>query len=394
MKSRLIACSVFILVTFGVVAQQSDSQLQTYLAQFEKATPPVKLQILRSAGDQPAEQMGPLYRKGLEYVVSNAPSLATDNVLQNMLTVSLEGAVNGNYKPAVGPLWSLFDVYDETTMRIRILRALGQMGTGDQGTVTLLNRWVMAQNNLFRAGTTPDLQVMSQAVKTLGILNDPSSFNVLMDVIITQYSTAISDAARTALYGLPGDVVEMAVNAIHGRDVPGKLQALDFLLGEEKISADQNARIAAAALQDAVTADASSIENQDARRQLRIRAAAVVREAGYSQATPAMIQAFNQTYRDYDTGRVKREWFLDMIAGLGAMETDAASDRLVTFLDMMNNYTEHGKPVDERVALAVVTNLGILGRASAYNSLFYATLLDYSARVKTAAKEALDKLQQ
>jgi hypothetical protein len=140
-----------------------------------------------------------------------------------------------------------------------------------------------------------------------------------------------------------------------------------------------------------VTRDPAQIE---AKRQVRYRAAQTFAEVPYPDATEALILHFEQTFADYEQGRTTKTWVLESIAALGTTGTERAAERLTAFLDLLNIYAENDRPYDTQLMLAVVTNLGRLGYEVAYDALFYIDLLNYSRRVKAAARDALDQVSQ
>ena len=390
---------LFVLVlALGVVgflaAQDSSSPADQMIQRFEDASQQIKLRILRTTQEQEqeVEGMGPLYRTALQYVLTNVSNIDSDGELQEIATLAVQGVVETDHTPAALDLWRLFQNFRDTQARVQLLEALAAVDADNKRILPSLHDWMAARHNLKKSGTTIDERVMVSALETLGDYSDPSSFNLILEAILVQYSSNVTNTAESTLFSVAGEPVQAASQAIRQRDPADKLPALDYLLASEGLSDDQKSQIALTALQNALSIDPVDQGSRDALRQVRYTSAAWLRRTGYSEASSAMIRHFNQTFLDYDRGQIRKTWVLEAIAGLGAMGTEAAAERLTQFLDLLNTYTENDRAYDTQVVLAVIGNLESLGYPTAYNALFYASLLDYPGRVKEAARDAMSSL--
>lgn len=392
-KRRLIALLLILLLSGLAVAQETSRRLEAFQENFREGAQPIKLQILQQAGELPPEEMGPLYGQALGYVLSNSSSLVGDAILQEIAAFTIDGIVASNHTDSLENLWLLFEEYRDIQARQQMLGALAEVGQGDEQTVFFVNGWVQAQNNLKRAGTIPDLQVMLAAVEALDELGDPTSFPVLLDTILVQHSARISEAARAALFSLETDPVAQANRMIADRNAQDKMPVLDFFLSAEELTGEQRAEIALGSLRDALSITTRSVVIVRELRQVRYRAVDYLREQEYPPASRALIDHFNDIFLAFDRGQVRKVYVLDAIAALGTVGTEEAAARLSDFLELLNTYTENDRPYDTEITMATILNLEQLGHPVAYDSLFYASLLDYPARVKNAAREAMAAIQ-
>lgn len=390
MTRRYLAVALLaVLLIPAATAQDSSRVLEAYQQQFQQATPAGKLQILQSADRGTPEELGPLWVQAVQFVLTNSQDIAEDQLLQDIALYAIDQIEVAEFAPAARQLWTLFEEFDGNTVRIRILETLRVTGGGNAELILDLNGWVQAQVTLFRGGVTPDLQVFRNAIITVGVLADDSSFPVLLDTQLAQISQEITADARAAMEQLAGDYIAQAIQTTTDRLLAERLPALNYFVTDESLSETEQAEIAAAVLQDTVSQvlrDPTSIEAQ---RQLRYRAAQVLTQVSIPDATSSLIRHFDLTFADYDRGRTTKTWVLEAIAALGNTGTRAAAVRLTAFLDLLNTYTERDRPYDTQIMLAVVTNLGRLGDEVAYDALFYVDLLNYPRRVKDAADEAL-----
>ena len=396
MKRRVVVLVVAmaVLAAIAAPAQENDRALQAYLDNFRDASPEVKLDILQTADMLSVEELGPLYNQAVQYVLSNVDQIQANAILRDIALFAVERIGEGGYAPAAGSLWSLFVEYEDNTTRIEILNVLGEIASGNAEVVLDLNGWVQTQTNLYRGGVNPDEQVFRVAVQTLGDLGDASSFPILLDVQLAQISDVITNEAQAAMEALPGDYVEQAVATVNARSITNRLPALEYFLADADLADEERARIATGVLSEAVLEVLRDPTQIEAQRRLRYRAVQQLMDVSYPDATEPLVRHFNLTFADYDRGATAKTWVLEAIAALGNTGTQRAAQRLTTFLDLLNTYTENDRPYDTQIMLAVVNNLERMGNVVAYDALFYVTLLDYPQRVKDAARQALDAVTQ
>lgn len=396
MYRRTVVLVAFLLLPVVLVAaQETGSLLELYQTNFSGANQQTKLEILRAAESENGEDLGPFYGQALSYVVSNANRLYQEQELRQIGLIAIRKIADLQYSPAVTNLWRLFEVYQETSARIEMLRVLGPLAEGNQQIADFLTAWVSNQNGLRQAGEEVDLQTLTAAVTALGDIGVGSAVDVLLEVVLIQYPDFVTEAAEASIQSLVEDPLAQASSAITGRDTKGKLKAFEYFLRSDLVPVDQHPELARVALQNALTEVPQEVADRELNRQLRFRAAEVIRNASYGEATRAMIRHFNATVLEYDRRQVTKDRVLEAIAGLGAMGTDSAAERLNDYMDLLNTYTETDRPYDTQIVLATITNLERLSFPSSYNVLFYATLLEnYPQRVKDAARQAMRVVRQ
>ncbi|MFW6215283.1 MAG: hypothetical protein ACOC45_04980 [Alkalispirochaetaceae bacterium] len=390
---------VVLLILLGATAfaqdgeDQPDSQsslVERYISNFRNAGLETKMNILDASESEDLEEMAPLYNEALSYLVSNAADIERVTTLQQMSDFVTERLEEAAYAPAAERLWELFRNRRESRARVSMLRAVGAAGEGNEQIVVNLNQWISDQNgNAVAAGGEVDRQVLEQAVVTAGELGSPSTFPILLETRLLQFSNRISDAAEESLASLEGDTVELSIDALDGRDPGEKYEAFDYLIDSDLLTEEERPVVAQAALNQALEATVSDPTISEEIRQLRYDASEVVRQARFGEATRSMIRHFNQTVLEYERGVTTRQRVLEAVSGLGAMDTDEAAVRLTDYLELLNTYTELDRPYDSQIVMEVIANLERLGRPDSYNALFYCTLLDYPNRVKEAAREAM-----
>jgi HEAT repeat protein len=395
--NRMRRLTIFLLVTAGVVTSvfgQVD-RLETYRSNFASANMDTKLEILRSADSEDPEEFGPLYGQALSLVVSNSDSLDSNRVLREIALKSIERIDAGSYRPAVSDLWRLFSTYRDTTTRIQILNVLGMLADESPEEKDNIAEWVARQNNLNQTTVQVDMQVLTAAVRALGQLGDPVAFESILDVILLQYPQFVTSEARNSLGRIEGDPRELAAETLRKKPVVDKGPAFSFFMGDDYIPEDEKAPLALTTMDIALNVRPQNSQEQEAVRQLRFAAAAILRENSYSQATTAVIRHFNETVLEFDRGQTTQDRLLEAIAALGSMGSEEAAIRLTDYLELLNTYTEQDRPFETQIVLAVIGNLEILDYPGSYNALFMTTILEnYPDRVRDAAREASMEVAQ
>jgi hypothetical protein len=392
--SRVLSIVVvlILLVTVHVMAQEHAEVLQAFQKNFVRGNLTTKIQVLQDAAGQSGVEMGPLYLQALDFVIDNSRIFENDLIARELgiLAVRLIGL--SSYDPALQSLWELFTVDDNRTVRIEVLSAVADLAPVDPRLVKNLNRWLSGQNDLLRVGEEVALDVVEEAIVTLGKIGDDSSFPVLFTVSILGGSDDIDTKARDALYSIEGDFQELILRVVEENPLAEKLEALRIGFSNIDLTDSAKGQIAEVALESGLNGSVTLAAEKEFLRQLRYESIRMLTKLARSQATSDVINHFDQTLQEKTLGIGRTSHVLEAIQCLGAMNTHEAAVRLALYLDILNSDVERGKNVEDDVVLAVIQSLGDLGDKVAFDYLLYAGYLDYSDSIKRAARESLNRL--
>lgn len=387
---RLICALALVVLGSSTVLYAQSGRLDTFQANFSSANLQTKLEILRASESEDAAAFGPLYAQALSFVVSNAEDLDAEPLLREIAFVAMARVAAGSYTPALNDAWRLYLLYNETTARIQLLNVLAEIAVGSDIIIDAINEWLLTQHNLFAGGRQPDLQVVRTAIETAGALGDGSSYDAVATAILVQYPDVVVESAVRALTQLDAEIPAQTIALVQRRDLVDRRGAFEFFVASSLLDEEQRMELAQATLASTLQLRPRGLDEQEAARQLRFSAAAVLREGMYAPATAVLIRHFNQTVLEFDRGQTVRARVLEAIAALGATGTPEAAVRLTDYLELLNTYSEIDRPYDAQVVLATIQNLAILGQPSSYNALFFTTLIDnFPSRIRDAAREAL-----
>ena len=395
MKRGLSIAIVLVMAAGFAGAQQNAPDAETVIERFRNAEPDTKLRILERILEQEnIAEYGELYGEAVAFAVNNADQVQSSVTYRNIAETAVAGVLDAEYNAALGDVWSLFTGISDTQLRVQLLEAVGQFASENQQIIDGLREWVQARHDAFQQGAGIDEQVMEAAVRAMGSLGVSDFFPQLLDAALLQYSGAVAGLAREELFALEGDPATLAEETLTQLDPEKMEQAVEFFLAADQLSQEQKLTIAVAALGDAVQTAAEGSATARALRQVRYASLELIVQEQPSGATDAVIAHFNRTVQEYEDGVVTTGRLVEAVDGLGAMGTEAAAQRLTEYLELLNTYTENDRSPNAQVMLSVVRNLERLGQSLAYDTLFYASMLDYPRRVRSAIDSAMDALSE
>ncbi len=394
MRNLFAGGLLFILCCFYIPAQETQTRLDSYTRNFEKASSlEIKLKVLQNSMKTGIQDMGPLYLMAIIFVNDNASVLETDALIRQIALLAIDLVQEVGYKPAGASLWKLFNNSKDTILKSNILIALGVVAHGETGIAVSLSDWLSWQNSFFASGIMPDLSVLAEAVKTLGALKSSTAFPVLFKTKTLGYSEQIDRLAEEALYELDGNLKENFMEILQKENASKKYQALQMALKSERLSDYEKAQLAETGLEVAMHNMTEDAAEQQTARDLRVLAIRTLSKLKWARATDLAIEHLGRTILEHDRELVNKSYLLEAIDGLGNMGTHEAAKRLTLYLELLNTYTEHGSKSDEQIVTSVIYNLKNLGDKIAFENLSYVGYLDYSKEVKKKALEAIDNLK-
>ncbi len=394
MKKAFI-CIIFIIVAFGVTAQDDQIVLDTFLRNFQRADQiETKLKVLEDAANYGSTNMGPLFHEAINFVLNNPDLIHTDTLITQISFLAVEEIKNLGYVDSKYALWQLFTEDASTTLRISILEALSIIGKNDERILENCINWLNLQITLFFSGSRPDHQVVSYMIRALGEFKSSLAFPCLFSSKVLGYSAEITILAENAVYQLEGSMKEMLMGVIENGTISEKREALKMGLDldNDRLNNTEKAELAEFTLEIAIYASTGDQAEKTLIRNMRFESVNALRNAKWSKATSLIIEHFGMTLLEYDRGIIAKSRLLEAIDALGNMSTHEAAERLTLYLELVNSYTEHGKVFDEQITLTVVNNLNILGDKIAYADLSNIKYLNYSSTIKQAAQNAADNL--
>jgi HEAT repeat protein len=375
-------------------AQTPQDLLKSYQRNFAIASLDVKVEIVLDAGQRNLKELGPLYLRAVDYVLTNFALLETDQRFRTLALAALTQLRATGFAEARYSVWKLFQTDSSPDVRQSALDTLAVIGRGDPEIARSLTLWLESQNTVFQTGKVPEVPVILAAVKALGALGDPVAFPVLFATMNQGYTDEISKQARLSLLAIPADYRAQFTSILRDSPLPEKQLALGMAMEFPRLSDADKSAIAEFALDVGLHTAASDNESKSLARELRFQAARALTGRRWSKATPLAIEHFDAVLLEYERGLADRRFLIEAISLLGDMGSHEAAVRLTQYLVALNAYTERVREFDSTIVLAVIENLGKLGDKVAFDDLQYVEYLkSYSPEVLAAARKVRASLK-
>ncbi|GHV81876.1 hypothetical protein AGMMS49991_04340 [Spirochaetia bacterium] len=381
-------------LVFGIGLSAEENDLNSYRRNFARADLEAKVSVVRdAAADEGASEfVGQFYEFILKFSLQNAEVLQDDVDFITLTMLASFGVGAVGHKASENTLWSVFSAVKAPAVRVAALGSMALLAPGNPWITENLNHYVVNQNELIRSGAEPDYLTLSACISTLGALKDGSSVPVLLGVMTSGYKESITAEAAAVLKTLPANYYPYLINVIRQTPPAEKLAAYTVAIDNENFS-DKRGELAEIALEVGLTFPGSGKE-VTALNDMRYAAAVVLGELKWSRAANLVIRHYYRVQQDYQEGKAPRERLAEAIACMGVMGSSDAARALTFQLGYLNSLLEqHYGYDDANVVIEVVNALGELGDKAAYDPLLYMSYLPYPEEVKTAAKEARDRLK-
>ncbi len=381
---------VMVLVVFFSAASLYGQSMEFLEERFLTGDLSMKVQVMRTATSQGAEQNGPLFHRAIRFAVGTLQENQNDQRLETMLMYAVKGVNAADYTDAADDSWRLFLDYNNLTVQFEILKGIGSLARNNPRVILDMADWMRRQHGLFAAGGRPNLQLVGMLMQAMGETRSELIFAVTVEAALLGYPETVSRPAFAALEQIEGDRRTLSGRFIRVQPVTGRARALEFFLRSDIITDEEKIALAIEVL-DAFTHSRNlSIFEIREYQNLRGVAAAHLANLRYRDATPAMIRHFDQSIIDYEANRITQGALVDAIGTLGTMDTDQASSRLGQYLNLLNSRSEGTRHYDTQVVLAVIAALRDIESPAGMEALYFTLLLDnYPTRIHQAAEDAV-----
>ena len=348
-----------------------------------------KLKIINEASAKPTPTMGPLYKAAVDYLVSNLSVLRTEKEGETLAIKAAQLIGQVSYLPAADSVWKLFQFSTTKAVRLSALDSLAIVAKASDEVINQMNHWLAGQNLLHLSDSTVDPQLIDGCVRALAAVADSSSFQVLFATMEAGYGEPVTNDAKNALKLVRGDLATHLLQAVKSARYSSRPVALKMAMNDPNLTLAQQGQIATAALAAALSPDpALQVSPAD----LSVLQMAAVRDLGRLAWTPAqslVIENFNRTATSFSGGSSMADDLVASAKAVADMSTHEAAVRLSLYLGLINSQTDKGRPFDQSVTLAIISDLGQLGDRVAFDNLYSMQFLNYPEPVKAAASAAL-----
>ena len=393
-KVFVLLAFLFPAVVFGDSALPTDAELlHEYQQSFFWADLPGKTEVLKdAASDEKAHGIiAQFYEYALLFALYEDVILKDTPDMIRLITFAARGLGNTGYSESVETLWHLFLKYQNNSAGAELLIAFGKLGKGNRSITEKLNRYLLEQNENYSYGASVNYTVLSVCIAVIMEMGNSSSYPALFSVLYSGYPEVIVSEATGALELIPGNYTQFLVDVIGEREPAHKFAAFRAGINSERLSSWERGQLAELSLEQSLTYD--EIEDLPSLSALRYAAVTELTQLRWTRASALAVRHYFLIQADFQHNNVSKKYFIEAIECLGAVGNTDAARALLLQLGLINAQTGRDGNYDAEITLAIVRALGLIGDKAAFDLLTQVTLLDYSANIKAAAREALGRLK-
>lgn len=392
--SAIFLCgSVFATET---ISQSSATAPQQYI-DFVTGSVADKTKLLSnlSISDDTPELVVSIPEEALEFVQDKVPLLGTGSGMKELALAAIPVLQVASQRQGA-LLWNIFVLFDDSQIKVAVLDALSMAVSKNK---RLVSPYLEGIHTFVAESTATDSDSLASsiaAIKLLGLMADPNSFEILFRLMNSKVSPELDNAIESSLALVIPSAQPTLLRHI-SQDYYSMAEKYGLFLivqKNDKISSLFKAELAEKALSATIikTEDVSKMAPEAL--SLQLAAVQQIDESDWTRAASIVAEYFVQAQQQFNLGLITREQFLGVVTCLEGLATSHSVSALVNYLGVLNTAAaQKVSSVDEEVLLAVIESLGALGDKAAFDNLLYVTYLPYPETITTAARTALAGLK-
>lgn len=392
--SAIFLCgSVFATET---ISQSSATAPQQYI-DFVTGSVADKTKLLSnlSISDDTPELVVSIPEEALEFVQDKVPLLGTGSGMKELALAAIPVLQVASQRQGA-LLWNIFVLFDDSQIKVAVLDALSVAVSKNK---RLVSPYLEGIHTFVAESTATDSDSLASsiaAIKLLGLMADPNSFEILFRLMNSKVSPELDNAIESSLALVIPSAQPTLLRHI-SQDYYSMTEKYGLFLivqKNDKISSLFKAELAEKALSATIikTEDVSKMAPEAL--SLQLAAVQQIDESDWTRAASIVAEYFVQAQQQFNLGLITREQFLGVVTCLEGLATSHSVSALVNYLGVLNTAAaQKVSSVDEEVLLAVIESLGALGDKAAFDNLLYVTYLPYPETITTAARTALAGLK-
>jgi hypothetical protein len=368
--------------------------LQLYMQSFSVSELSAKSEVLRNAAldRRMNESVCQFYEFALRYTADNYADIDDLSGMNNIIGIALKGLRNSGSVAStvlIDTLWELLLEYPDSVMKADILVTLGTLGKNNQNITDAVNNYLMVINYMFESGDIIDYSLVSACITAITEMRNSSSYPVLFNLLYAGYPEVIASETYGALDVINGDLFLYIRGIMEGDSPEEKFIAFKAGINSKRLSISERGQLAELALETRFT----DFEGNADLIAMRYAAIQTLASLKWTRAGALAVRYYHRVLADYFQGIVSKAHLIESIACLGVIGDSSAALVLGLQLGLINEKTKSMGVFDADITLAIIRALGSIGTNAVFEHLLYISNLSYSENIKTAAREALDRLK-
>ncbi|MGN0728278.1 hypothetical protein [Treponema sp.] len=384
MIKKLNLIFILFLLSCGICAAQ-----ESLMSEFYKGNLIEKKEVVEASA---ASGDSSIAIAALDFSISAYDALIYDDDFITLAETAVKSLTAGNCrgkeKLVSEKLKSVFKLFNDSRVIIAVIDAFSVFQS--QENLYLVNDFFYSnmqnQNEMNEA--------ILKAVLFMETYGNSASFNMLFIADILDIWPSYSEILSSSYGSLANESEKEILQFLATVPVEKKILILKKLDTNPKISKKICGEAAENALSSVIyNIEGAKLDFSGSKLDLALVCLEVISDTQWTRSASLVAQCFDGIKKEYESGRLSDTEFSAAIKNIAAVSSSETVLQLSSYLDFLNKQAEKNKAPSKAVVLSLINSLGDMGDKTAFDSLLYATYIDYPEEVVAAAKNALAKLK-
>ncbi len=382
-----VFCFSFFLCNIFSISEDDIKTLRQYFVISDINAKKVILQNICTYDDK---EYIPLYMDALNYIKNNYELIGNNEQSLNIGKLAINKLEELNEKKAVPTIRYLFSTIENEAFQIVCLNALSTLIEKNESFTNYLNTLYAEGLTDLLSGRKFNIKLLIAYSNALGKFASQSSFDVLFKTLLYPIDEELKLAVETALKNIFFDYSGEILERMEKNDLEYIYTLYSLACENKQISIDKLGEISAVVLTFALN---NFRYNSVMAEKLILKTLPAFSKLKWSNVSKEINKFFYIAQSEWKSGTFKTKDLIELINCMGNIGTLEMAQSLSIFLGVINAQTEKNKKYDEALLLSIINSLRKLGSKTSFDYLLYIEYLNYSERVKYAARQAIKDLK-
>ena len=389
MKRLFQICICIVAVCFCSAEIQTDN-LKELKKSFYGGSLTDKITTLQNAAGMD-DSVNDIFTEALEFVKDYSPVLQDDPRMVNLVQVVIANSArikdDGTYRKTLS---TLFYTYSDKSVKNAVINVLKNSNV-DRTFTDSVNEYALSCLTNY---SPADEKSISELISALGSIKAMTSVRVLFDYASSdKLPDSLKKQAQDTLLTYSPSYKSEIISMLSAGTPKQKLVAFHLIVNNNVDTDFFKAEIAEKALSSAIIYMGNSVISDPDILTLQKESLSELKRVSWTRSTNLMVSLFNVAEKEYQSGFIDENAFIDVMQGVVSLASGEAGALLSDYLGQINGKAENGEPYSNDLALSVIKMLGTLGDKVAFDSLLYVGYLPYNDNIIDAARIALAGLK-
>lgn len=351
---------------------------------------------IESVKEDAKDNVYEIAESGIDFVYENLELLRDDRDFAALAVASIysypEKAFLENSNDILYKLSSIYYSISDKNVKLSVLDKLYNVYQ-----IVPNSEYISFINNYIDTVATDNVKfsdIEEKAIQILSKIGNETSFKILYSIYMKNvYSAESQNQIKDALISLVDKGDNTLIEIIQNADFDEMKQIYSVFIDNSKLSLSKKAEIAENLLSKSMinVKETSVITKEQAA--FKFKLCSVLNESNWTRSYALIISYFDIAKFEYNHLLIRGDEFEKVISFVEKTSSNDAVKVLSAYLEELNMEMENNNLPAVNVVSAVIQALGNLGDKSAFDSLLFATYLNYPDDIVAQARRALSSLK-